>query len=379
MSNQNPERAPVAAIAIRQVEKNTGASRIAHHQMALLKEMGYQIVVLAEKANIPLIHAQGATFVHMRRWPFKGSFRRSWFNRRVQRWRKRHQPDLFISHGDAISNDIIFMHNCVHLASQRIHGRALPKGHEVASIHDKVLSQGDFKQVVANSHMMADDFRIRYGIGEDQLTVHYPGYDPKQFNPQRARQNRENVRKRFGVGKDEFLLGLVTSGNFKKRNLTGFIDIAALLDQHLHGRCKFLVVGKDDVLPYQQQAKAKGVEEKFIWRSTVKDVEELYGSLDLFVLPAHIEEFGCVVIEAMACATPVIVSSWTGAGELLSDKYSHLVMDSYAPEQWASRIESLLTSDPRLLGKTLAELVVDYSHQQQYEKLKELFKKRAPL
>ncbi|SDL08091.1 UDP-glucose:(heptosyl)LPS alpha-1,3-glucosyltransferase [Modicisalibacter muralis] len=364
---------PLAAIAIRQVEKNTGASRIAVHQMALLTEVGYRVVVLAEKGNNQLIEAQGATLARMPRWPFKGAFRRFWFNRRVQAWCKRHHPDLLVSHGDAESSDVIYMHNCVHLASQRIHGRELPRKHEVAAIHDHVLSQGRFKRVAVNSQMMADDFKTRYGISEDKLEISYPGYDPEQFNPANARHDRQAMRDSLGVGEGEYLIGLVTSGNFKKRNVAAFLEIAALLDARLPKRCRFLIVGKDDVSPYQRQAETLGIGERFIWRTTVPDVERLYGALDIFVLPAHIEEFGCVVLEAMACATPVVVSVWTGASELIRDPFPHLVLDA-DNDAWVARIEALLVKDREALGNQLADLASGYSHRHQYEKLKASFR-----
>lgn len=343
--------------------------------MALLGEMGYRVIVLAEKASIDLIQAQGATLVRLLRWPFKGAFRRFWFNRRVQTWCKRHHPDLLVSHGDVESNDVIYMHNCVHLASQRIHGRELPRNHEVAAIHDHVLTQGHFKRVAVNSQMMANDFRARYGIGDDQLEISYPGYDPEQFNPANARHDRQAMRSSLGVDEDDYLIGLVTSGNFKKRNVAAFVEIAALLDARLPERCRFLVVGKDDASPYQRQADALGLGERFTWKTTVQDVERLYGALDIFVLPAHIEEFGCVVLEAMACETPVIVSTWTGASELLQECFPELILDNDDPENWATQIEKLLQAPNRdALGTRLAAQASAYSHQHQYEKLKTSFR-----
>lgn len=365
---------PLAAIAIRQVEKSTGASRNAFEQAAALKELGCRVVILTERGKPELAERAGARLVRLPRWPFKGAFRRFWFNRRVQAWCKRHHPDLLISHGDVESNDVIYMHNSVHLASQRIHGRELPKKHEVAAIHDHVLTQGRFKRVAVNSQMMADDFKARYGIGDDKLEVSYPGYDPEQFNPANARRGRQAMRDSLGVSENDYLIGLVTSGNFKKRNVAAFVEIAALLNERLPKRCRFLVVGKDNASPYQRQAETLGIGERFIWQTTVPDVHRLYGALDVFVLPAHIEEFGRVALEAMACATPVVLSDWVGSSELVRDRFPHLVLKA-DNDAWATRIEALLLEpDHEALGNQLAELASAYSHQHQYEKLKTSFR-----
>lgn len=373
MSSSTPKEPPLAAIAIRQVEKSTGASRNAFEQAAALQELGYRVVILAERGAPELVKHAGAQLVRLRRWPFKGPFRRFWFNRRVQAWCQRHHPALLVSHGDAESQDIIYMHNCVHLASQRIHGKELPEGHEVAAIHDHVLSRGRFKRIAVNSRLMAEDFKHRYSLSGHQLEVSYPGYDPVQFTTVKARKERDAFRQAMGVGQHEFLIGLITSGNFKKRNVTGFVEIAGLLSQRLPNRCRFLVLGKDDAAPYKQQAENLGLSDRFIWRSTVPDIERFYGSLDLFVLPAHIEEFGRVALEAMACGTPVLLSTWVGAAELVEKEFPDLILDNDS-DAWASRIaELLVNNEQEELGSRLAELATHYSHQEQHKKLKASF------
>ena len=365
---------PLAVIAIRQVEKNTGASRNAFEQAMALKTLGYRVVILAERGRRELAEHFGVELVLLWRWPFKGPLRRFWFNRRVQAWCRRLQPALLVSHGDVETPDVVYMHNCVHLASQLIHGRDLPVGHEVAAIHDHVLKSGRFRRVAVNSRLMADDFRSRYGVEESQLEISYPGYDPDTFNIERARTGREQRRHEFGVGDGTRLIGLITSGNFTKRNVAGFVEMAAGLEQRLPGRCRFLVVGKDDFSPYQRQAEQAGISERFIWRTTVSDVETLYGALDIFVLPARIEEFGRVALEAMACGTPVLLSSTTGAAELLESDYADLILESWDMKAWVERLERLLEEEKlEVLGKALAGLVIDYSHKRQTGKLKNSF------
>lgn len=365
------ENVPLAVIAIRQVEKSTGASRNAIEQAGALVELGYRVVILAERGQPALVWQHGAELVRLWRWPLKGPCRRFWFNRRVQAWVRRHRPELLISHGDCETPDAVYLHNCVHLASEYIHGAKLPRRHEVAAIHDHVLKGGGFRQVAVNSRLMGQDLIERYGVDPDKIEISYPGYDPEQFNLERAKAGRSEARRLLGVGDAEYLVGLVTSGNFTKRNVSGFIDMAAELNQRHPGKYRFLIVGKDDASPYREQAKTKEVERRIIWRSTVPNVEALYGALDLFVLPAHIEEFGRVVIEAMACGTPVLVSERVGASELFTERHPDLVMRYEASSQeWALRIELLLEGDPDSIGNEMIRQVQPYSYVEQRKKLK---------
>lgn len=361
-----------AAIAIRQVEKSTGASRVALAQAKLLNDLGFEVSLLVERGNADVVAEHGASVVKLWRWPFKGAFRRFWFNRRVQAWCRRHRPDVLLSHGDCETSDSLYLHNCVHLAEQYIRGRELPARHEVASIHDHVLGGGKFRQVVVNSRLMGNELTHRYGIEPTKIEVSYPGYDPQQFNEQRARADRTARRESLGVAEDEKLIGLVTSGNFAKRNVKGFVEMAAELQRRAPGRYRFLVVGKDKAAAYQQQAKEAGVAERMIWRSTMPDVETVFGALDLFVLPAHIEEFGLVVAEAMACATPVLVSDRVGASELLAESHPDLVMPHGATSaEWADRIGALLDQEETSIGGELATYVQQYSYIAQREKLRQ--------
>ncbi len=54
-----------------------------------------------------------------------------------------------------------------------------------------------------------------------------------------------------------------------------------------------------------------------IFKEPVPNVADYYQALDIYVLPAHVEEFGRVVLEAMAYGLPVVVSDRVGAAEIL--------------------------------------------------------------
>ena len=367
---------PLAAIAIRQVEKSTGASRVALAQAKVLVRMGCQVVIIAERGNSALVERAGARLVRTWRWPFKGARRRFWFNHRVRAWSRRHAPALLVSHGDVETPDVVYLHNCVHLASKAINGCELPDNHEVAAIHDHILNRQRFRRIAVNSRMMGNDLITRYGIAPDKIDVSYPGYDPQQFNPESALIERNGIRRSLGAASEDFLIGLVTSGNFKKRNVEGFVKLAVELDKKMPGRCRFLVVGKDDASSFQQLAQELGIAERFVWRSTVREVERLYGALDLFMLPAHIEEFGLVALEAMACGTPVMLSSGVGCAELLKDRYPELVLDAMDSREWARCAFQLLDDHDRrvTLGNELSILASHYSHDQQQKKLMDEFK-----
>ena len=50
-----------------------------------------------------------------------------------------------------------------------------------------------------------------------------------------------------------------------------------------------------------------------------KELIKFYQNCDIFVLPSLLEGFAQVVIEAMACGTPVIVTDTTGSSDAVID------------------------------------------------------------
>lgn len=182
----------------------------------------------------------------------------------------------------------------------------------------------------------------------------------------RQKKKRESLQ----VDDKERLIGLVTSGNFKARNVGFFIRIASVLCRNGGEDFRFLVVGNDDFKEYQDLAKTLSVEHRFIWLNTTEEICALYGALDVFVLPARIETFGCVVLEVMASGVPVIVSDWTGASELIRESYPDLVLEAKEPEEWAEKILSILDTGAEQLGSELACLASKYSNKARNEEVR---------
>ena len=51
-----------------------------------------------------------------------------------------------------------------------------------------------------------------------------------------------------------------------------------------------------------------------------KKLSDIFLSSDLFIFPSHLESFGKVIIESLACGTPVIANNKFGAKDIISHK-----------------------------------------------------------
>ena len=72
-----------------------------------------------------------------------------------------------------------------------------------------------------------------------------------------------------------------------------------------------------------------------------------YRAADLTVVPSYSESFGLVAIESQACGTPVVATAVGGLRTAVRDGVSGVLVESHAPEDYASVIGDLLTNDDR--------------------------------
>lgn len=367
----NSANKKTAAIVIRQLEKNTGASRNALEQARMLIGQGYKVDLIGQYIKKDRVAESGINFIVVRTWFKKGYQRRISFERKVDRILKNRNYDLVFGHGDNFSQDVLFPHNCVHLASELVHGKDLADDDSVGRIHSELFTKGSYKLVVANSFLMKRDLIDRFQISEKLIEVVHPGFSPKQFDLSQKSAWREEKRKELGLAPETVLVGLVTSGAFDKRNVKLFIEAISNIDPVLIGKCHFVIVGKDahesDYKNLGDSLNIKNLE----FLGMVSDVEKIYAALDFSVLPAKWEEFGRVVVEAMGLGLPVVCSDRVGASEIFESESRNLIFQSNNAEELKSRMEDLIKSAELREKVSALNLSTSrkYSEQTQSEKL----------
>jgi D-inositol-3-phosphate glycosyltransferase len=66
-----------------------------------------------------------------------------------------------------------------------------------------------------------------------------------------------------------------------------------------------------------------------------------YNAAEMLVMPSHYESFGMTALEAMACGTPVIITSATGISSVIDQEFKSLVISANNPLQLAEQIEKV--------------------------------------
>lgn len=69
------------------------------------------------------------------------------------------------------------------------------------------------------------------------------------------------------------------------------------------------------------------------------DLRTIYSAADVFVAPSTMEAFGKMLVEAMACETPVVCFDATGPGDIVDHKINGFKATPFLPESFAEGIE----------------------------------------
>ncbi len=119
-----------------------------------------------------------------------------------------------------------------------------------------------------------------------------------------------------------------------------------------------LVAGEDLGDGYKEVVKGRvkegGIEDMVTFTGLLKGKDKImaYAGSDIFVLPSYSENFGMVVIEAMACGIPVIISDKVGLSKNVKEYNAGIVVNTKA-ENITEALKALL--DDGELRKTYAE------------------------
>ncbi len=192
------------------------------------------------------------------------------------------------------------------------------------------------------------DSLIELGVADERVVVLRNGVDLEAFSPP---GNRDELRSFLGI-RDKTILSVGHLIERKGHHLV--IEALQLLPD-----IKLLIAGQGpENKRLQQLAGDLGVVDRVTFLGVLPSEElcQYYGAVDMLVLASSREGWANVLLESMACGTPVVATNIWGTPEVVSAPEAGILVESRTVESIAKGIKYLYANAPsKILTRQYAE------------------------
>lgn len=216
------------------------------------------------------------------------------------------------------------------------------------------------------------EFKRHYNTPDNRLHLLPPGIRRDRVMPDDYVQQRQALRQQYGITNHQKLVVLVGS-NYKLKGVDIAIRALSLLPTSLLSQTLFWVAGNDNPAPFNALAKKLGLADRVNILGARNDISQLLWAADLLVHPAHRENTGTVLLEAMVAGLPVAASSVCGYSSYISEHqmgdvlfspvdiqalaHSIVKLLKLPREQWVERGKAFAKEDIYAMTERAAEVI----------------------
>ncbi len=215
--------------------------------------------------------------------------------------------------------------------------------------------------VVVNREL--EDMLQRLGAPMSRVVRIPNAIDTCQFYPP-SMEAKAATRERLALPKDKTIF-LYVGRMAPLKGVDILLNAWALLPQHVRHHAVLVLVGDG---PEQErlcrQVASLGISASVLNAGMQANVRDYYWSADIFVLASETEGLSNTLLEAMACALPVVVSNVGGAPDVVEEGTSGLLFDSENAVQCAEKMTAMWGLQQRWaeMGSCGRQLVLGYAN-----------------
>lgn len=183
--------------------------------------------------------------------------------------------------------------------------------------------------------------------------------------------DKRELRAKYGIDPEALIIVFAAELSLKnpfKGGKTAIETFHLLKNKNIH----FISIG----------SQTEKISDHHIVFDYIKDeslLAELYGFSDILIYPSWSDNFPLVILEAMACGTPVIGSNVGGIPEIIIENVNgYLISDYKNPHKYAEKIEQYLELSPHkkieLSTSTRNNVLAKYQIRKMYDAYNQLYK-----
>jgi glycosyltransferase involved in cell wall biosynthesis len=171
--------------------------------------------------------------------------------------------------------------------------------------------------IIINSSSLRSEVERYLEVDDRKLKLIYEAVDHQLFRPGDFQAARSHVRS-FGVTRP---FALFVSSLWRYKNCHGLLQAWALARPRFGGR-QLAIVGPPRDTKYAEELNSLvhelGISDDvvFVGGVSLEETARFYQAADVFIYPSFNETFGLPILEAMACACPVVTSDTSSMPEI---------------------------------------------------------------
>ena len=211
-------------------------------------------------------------------------------------------------------------------------------------IGKRIIKAGDGVRLL---HSSLYDNLLKFGVDGERMKTIHRGVDTTVFHPY---YDGYDVRKELGIEEKDFFI-LFVGRLIKMKGIEYLIRaLKDLISQY--GNLKLVIVG-DGNAREDNERMASSIRENVIFAGYRNDVYRFMCAADIVVLPSLCEGCPNVVLEAMACGTPVIASRVGAVPDIIENDETGIIVEPKDVEGLKKALVRLMEN--RELAKKMGE------------------------
>ncbi len=213
--------------------------------------------------------------------------------------------------------------------------KLLPRYRSFSKLEKSVFSTDSNTKILLISPREKIIYQIFYKTQEIRLFILPPGVAPDRKLPTDAQSVRNKLRQQYELSANDFLL-LMIGSSFKTKGVDRAIQAVSTVKKKINNKVKLIIIGADDSKIYKRLANKLNVEHEVSFINATENIVPYFAAADLLVHPARKENTGTVIIEALVCGVPSLVTDNCGyafhvqqarVGKVIPSPFEQKIMD----------------------------------------------------
>ncbi len=319
-----------------------------------LTQRGHEITVLCLSSRVsrPDVDSRGSRFriQHVRipmwpRWRREIAFARFAWREHANSGRDvlfavRHalKADLYQPHGGSYRvarRERLKSYGCVARTLHTLSSLARPTFWALRWLDRAVFVHSPDVLVIAVSDKIEREFRQTYPTIDFRCVQLRNAVDLERFHDQDRDLASQRLKEQLNVGSGEHVAVFVAHQFLLKGLRHAIESIARSAAWHL------VVAGRGRPASFRRLAKKLGAERRVHFIGPARDSRTLLAAADACLLPTYYDTCSLVILESLACGTPVVTTEQSGLSELLAKSEGGITIPS--PDAIADTVSALAT------------------------------------